>query len=170
MVSLKVLYWDHFFFILYINDLPNNLNLVDSFGYADDFMVIATTHTEKNYATTTIENWCSKNQMRLNTGKCTLVNFKNELEGQIKGKILKIETEQKDLGILVTPTLSWNVNASKRCQKSLSAFYSLKRKLSKNCPITSKLNAYTIYVVPIVVYGSSVLHYSKSNLRAIEKV
>ena len=43
-------------FILYINDLPENLNLVDSFGYADDFKVIATTQTEMNYATTTIEN------------------------------------------------------------------------------------------------------------------
>ena len=32
------------------------------------------------------------------------------------------------------------------------------------------LNAYTRYVVPIVVYGASVTHYSKSNLRAIEKV
>ena len=64
-------------FILYINNLPDNLNLVDSFGYADDFKVIATTQTEMNYATTSIENWCSKNQMRLNTGKCTLVNFKN---------------------------------------------------------------------------------------------
>ena len=75
-------------FILFINDLPENLNLVDSFGYADDFKIIATTQTEMNYATTTIENWCSKNQMRLNTGKCTLVNFKNELEGQINGNIL----------------------------------------------------------------------------------
>ena len=75
----------------------------------------------------------------INTGKCTLVNFKNELEGKINGDILKIETEQKDLGILVTPTLSWNVNASKRCQKSLSAFYSLKRNLSKNCPIAITL-------------------------------
>ena len=62
--------------ILYINDLPDNLNLVDSFGYADDFEDIATTQREMNYATTTIENWCSKNQMHLNTGKCTLVNFK----------------------------------------------------------------------------------------------
>ena len=43
-------------FILYINDLPDNLNLVDSFGYADDFKVIATTQTEMNYATTKIEN------------------------------------------------------------------------------------------------------------------
>ena len=93
------------------------LNLVDSFGYADDFKVIATSQTEMNYSTTTIENWCSKIQMRLNTGKCTLVNFKNELKGQVTENILKIETEQKDLGYLVTPTLSWNVNASKRCQK-----------------------------------------------------
>ena len=30
-------------FILYINDLPVNLNLVDSFGYADDFKVKALT-------------------------------------------------------------------------------------------------------------------------------
>ena len=37
-------------FILYINDLPDNLNLVDSFEYADDFKVIATTQTEMNYA------------------------------------------------------------------------------------------------------------------------
>ena len=81
-------------FILYINDLPDNLNLVDSFGYADDFKIIATTQAEMNYATTTIENWCSKNRMRLNTGKCTLVNFKNELEGQNNVSILKIETEQ----------------------------------------------------------------------------
>ena len=74
--------------------------------------------------------WCSKNQVRLNTGKCTLVNFKNELEVPINGNILKIKTEPKDLGILVTPTLSLNVIASRSCQKSLSAFYSLKRNLS----------------------------------------
>ena len=43
-------------FILHINDLPDNLNLVDSFGYADDFRVIVTTQTEMNYVTTTIEN------------------------------------------------------------------------------------------------------------------
>ena len=56
-------------FIFFINNLLDNLNLIDSFGYADDLKVKATTQTEMNYATTTIENWCSKNQMRLNTGK-----------------------------------------------------------------------------------------------------
>ena len=48
-------------FILYINDLTDNLNLVDCFGYADDFKIIVTTQTEMNCANTTIENWCSKN-------------------------------------------------------------------------------------------------------------
>ena len=108
--------------------------------------------------------------MRLNVGKCFLVSFKNELKGQIDGNILKSETEENYLGIFVTPILSWNVNASKRCHKSLSAFNSLKRNLSKHCPLTSKLNAYSGYVVPMVVYGTSVTHYSKSNLTLIEKV
>ena len=57
--------------------------------------------------------------MRLNVGKCFLVSFKNELKGQIDGNILKSETEENYLGIFVTPILSWNVNASKRCHKSL---------------------------------------------------
>ena len=37
----------------------------------------------------------------------------------------------------------WNLNASKRSHKSLSAFYSLKQNLSKSFPKTSKINACT---------------------------
>ena len=53
----------------------------------------------------------------------------------LNSKFLSLKSEQKDLGIIMAPKLSWKLNADKRCKKAWKAFNFLERSIS---PLASK--------------------------------
>ena len=53
------------------------------------FKIIATGKKKSDKATASIKNWFHSNLMSIRAENCTLVNFKNELEGQIAENIHK---------------------------------------------------------------------------------
>ena len=75
----------------------------------------------------------------------------------------------KDLGILITDTISWTQHAKKRAEKALNALFVLKRNLSK-ANFASRKYAYICYVVPILCYVSAIWKPSKGDLGIIESV
>ena len=92
------------------------------------------------------------------------------MKTDIFGVELPIVKEQKDLGVLVRSDLTWSSNVDLRTSKVPRALYPIKRTVSKNVTLQSKLNAYTGYVVPILVYGSQVSHLTTMCLRKVEKI
>ena len=144
-------------FLIYVNDLPESVKPSTSFGYADDFKVIAKNYEEAIVLGTEIEKWSLKNQMVLNMGKSKALRIKGNTE-PVSSKGVKLGTvnSQKDLGVIMTKNISWNENIKRRTGKAWRAFFNLKRNISCYANLETKLNAYVGYVVPVISYASQV--------------
>ena len=158
------------FFLLFINDLPELLNEVDSFCYADDFKVITRKQTQLDDSTVKIENWLNANKMMPNIKKSTILNLLGEQSATLMKKSLPNVQIQRDLGVMISNNLSWNENSNRRATKAMGAFFQIKRSLSQKCAIITKLNAYTGYVVPILTFASQTWLPNKTNFATVEKV
>ena len=53
-------------FLLFINDLPEMMHEVESYGWADDFKAIARIQNDINKATETTQKWLETNKMKPN--------------------------------------------------------------------------------------------------------
>ena len=159
-------------FLLFINDLPENMNDTDSFGYADDFKAILLNQTSLDSATLKIEKWLHENKMQPNIKKSTLLGIKGDLKASLLNKNLSSVNSQRDLGLglIVSNKLTWNENCSRRTSKAISALLQIKRSLTMKSSVTTMLNAYTGYVVPIVTYASQAWTPSRSNMEQLERV
>ena len=93
--------------------------------------------------------------------------MKGNAKIEVKGTVLEETAEMKDLGLIITGTLSRSENATNRSAKALNALSSVKRNISK---ITTKAMKLKSYVAPIVSYGSSLWKPSKRDLKIIESV
>ena len=76
-------------FLVFINDYPEMMEEVESYGYADDFKAIARNQNDMNKATEAIQKWLETNKMKLNTKKSHILNIK----GSIKAKIGETDLE-----------------------------------------------------------------------------
>ena len=95
------------------------------------------------------------------------------LKGDLKADIFAVELpivkKRKDLGVLVSSHLAWSSNVDLRTSKALRALNQIKSNVTKHVTLQAKLNAYTGYVVPILVYSSQVSHLTTMCLRKVEK-
>ena len=85
------------FFLLFLNDLPELLNEVDSFCYADDFKIITRKQTQMDYSTVKIENWLNANKMMPNIKKLTILNLQGEQSATLMKKLLSNSTRSSSL-------------------------------------------------------------------------
>ena len=135
-------------FLVFINDLPNSMQ--NCYGSADDFKVVVKSQQELNESTATIDYWCATNGMQLNVNKCGILVFSGQMNGKLSNENIALLETQKDLGLVITKSLTWHNNCQQRTNKALKALFSLKRNLSSNCSINVKINAFTGYVMPIL--------------------
>ena len=157
-------------FLLFIKDLPETMNDTDSFGYADDFKAILLNQTSLDTATLKVEKWLHENKMQPNIKKSTLLGIKGDLKASLLNKNLSSVNSQRDLGLIVSNKLTWNKNCSRRTSKAISALFQIKRSLTMKSSGTTRLNAYTGYVVPIVTYASQAWTPSRSKMEQLERV
>ena len=141
-------------FILYINDLPD-CAMSASFGYADAYKIVCNDPLILNIDAKRVWNWCVKNSMAVNVSKTKILSVKGNANVEVNGTVLEETAEMKDLGLIITSTLSWTENATNRSAKALKALCSVKRNISKITSKALKLKSYESYVAPIVSYGSS---------------
>ena len=102
--------------------------------------------------------------------KSTLLGIKGDLKASLLNKNLSSVNSQRDLGLIVSNKLTWNENCSRRTSKAISALLQIKRSLTMKSSVTTRLNAYTGYVVPIVTYASQAWTPSRSNMEKLERV
>ena len=76
---------------------------------------------------------------------------------------------QRDLGLLVSNSLSWTENCTIQSSKSLRALLEIRRNVSAHCNTQLKIHAYTGYVMPIFTFCSQAYHPSLSSLKKLEK-
>ena len=100
-----------------------------------------------------------------------LANQKSrQTQVKFKQQNFTLPEQAKDVGITMASKLNWKPNVENRCSKALKAFYFLKRNTSTSTKLSTKLNAYAGYAVPIVTYATQAWCANKTETKKIERV
>ena len=107
-------------FLIYINDLPECINYASCYLFADDSKVLKSIFTTNDCSQlqmdlTSLEAWCNAWKLRLNQSKSThlRLSFSNRTNSphnchyNIAGAQLQSVRSQRDLGVVISNTLSW---------------------------------------------------------------
>ena len=70
-------------FLIFINDLPNASPHLESYGFADDFKLLALTEIDLRNGARGLENWCYENLMTTNTSKCKLLSLRGSISAEL---------------------------------------------------------------------------------------
>lgn len=159
-------------FIIYINDLPDLCKSVLPLLCADDakFIAINKPKLPVQIDLSRVKRWSDYHGLPLNTGKCNDLALSNSNTQYYfaASPILKTDC-QKDLGILVSKDLKWDLHIKTACSKALGVFFMLKRS-SPTLSLITKLNLYKSMVVPTLIYGSVCWFNNVTNTKCLEKV
>lgn len=172
-------------FAAYINDLPNLLTNICKL-YADDLKIIAKVESEVDTRSLQddidkVASWCDKWLMELNTEKCKVMNVSgNEQLGKERqysllkpnGERISIKqtTEERDLGIIITPDFKFSSQASHAASKANSILGMLKRTfMSRDIELWASL--YRTYIRPHLEFAVSAwCPFLRRDIVALEKV
>lgn len=149
-------------FLLYINDLPQNVPCPMSL-FADDSTAIIQCNNINNYesdinnAIEKIIQWLDNNNLRINLDKTKIMHFhkKNNLSDlniYYNNKNINETDISKFLGLLIDNKLTWKIEIDELCKKISKFSYAL-YKLSQVANIDSVLCAYHGYVMSCLRYG-----------------
>ena len=108
--------------------------------------------------------------MKLNAKKYRLVVIKGEMTATLQIQEVTRSCLQRDLGLLVSNSLSWTENCTTRSKKSLRALHKIRRNVSAHCNTQLKIHAHTGYVMPTLTFRSQPPYPSISSLKKLEKV
>ena len=166
-------------FLLYINDLPEEVNSTVRL-FADDTIMYMTLSSDKD-ATSLQQDldklaaWEEKWKMKFHPDKCSVLPITRKksprsFEYKLHGHILKVEKSTKYLGITIDNKLSWNTHIDNITKKANSSLAFLRRNLQISQQHI-KSNAYTTLVRPQLEYAASVWDpYTKEKVDQLEMV
>ena len=140
------------------------------FGYSDDYKILAKNGITLQFDAHKIWKWCSSNLMSLNLKKCQFLCLKGIAKVTIQCHQLENSIVEKDLGIMISNDLTWTAQTEKHCEKTMKAFFTIKRNIANGPPWTTRKNLYRSYIVPILSYGEALWKPSKTDLKSIESI
>ena len=105
-------------FIIFMNDLPNFV-ISKSFGYAEDYKMVATNSILLQVDAVGIGKWCTRNVMKLIISKFKVLHFKEYTNITLICQPLIHINKAKDFGIVMYQELSCTANAERRCERPL---------------------------------------------------
>lgn len=151
-------------FILYINDLPNALELAKSFLFADDTSVyyshldIKNLEIILNRELANLDVWMKSNKLSVNISKTNYVIFRPRQRKLNINLCLQYDNQTliqkqciKFLGVYIDENLSWKIhinNICKKIAKSVGIIYRSRHLLSP----TTKLCLYYTLIYPYLTY------------------
>ena len=152
-------------FVIYINDLPDNVNS-SIFLFADDTKIVKEiTSIEDSLIIqqdiNELENWSRKWLLRFHPDKChvlTLGKFWNIIHAHpysLDGNQLEHVFLEKDLGVLIDSDINFEEHISKQVKKANSILGVIRRGFEDLCPSTF-YTLYTTFVRPHLEYAQSV--------------
>jgi hypothetical protein len=166
-------------FLLYINDLPENVRSKVRL-FADD-TIIYRTITDKADAQelqkdiNKLAEWEDTWKMKFHPDKCNLLHVTRKKKTEVNaynlhGHTLEKVNSTKYLGLTIDNKLSWNKHIQNICNKGNSTLAFLRRNLQ--IPQEHiKTNAYQTLVRPQLEYGSAIWDpYTKENINMVEMV
>ena len=166
-------------FLLYINDLPQNIQSQVRL-FADDTAVYLTVTSSEDANTLqadldTLQEWERTWDMEFNPSKCQVLHItrsRQPLQSQytLHGQFLESVDSAKYLGVNITQDLNWNHHINEITGKANRTLGFVKRNVKTKNEAVKEL-AYKTLVRPQVEYASSVWNpHTKQNISKIEMV
>lgn len=166
-------------FLLFINDLPNQLDSTVRL-FADDTLLYLAVQSHKDTRTLQddlrkLEDWEKKWQMDFNPSKCHVLRVTRKREPIVydyvlHGKVLENVDASKYLGITLSSDLRWNPHVSNISNKGNQILGFLRRNLKINSPPIKTL-AYKTLVRPVLEYAAEAWDpYTKGDIYTLEMV
>ena len=150
-------------FLLYINDLPENLKSTPRL-FADDCLLYNTITKDKDSADLQkdldeLTKWQDKWQMRFNASKCYVMHMSavkttNPRKYKLCGQTLETVDSHPYLGVHLQNDMKWDTQVSHATSKASRILGLIKRNLY-HCSEQLKTTAYTSLVRPLLEYGST---------------
>jgi hypothetical protein len=149
-------------FLIFINDLPDGVDSITAL-FADDTKVYRPVNTDSDIQQLqvdidTLYGWSTKWQLPFNEGKCKLLHYgRNNPKTQytIGESEISSTVQEKDLGVVFDPTLTFSEHHDKAVAKANSRLGLIKRSFKKLKP-KPFVNLYKTLVRPIVEYCTTV--------------
>ena len=94
----------------FINDLPSCV-MSATFDYADDYKIVGDNPLTLNIDVRRLWRWCEENCMSMNLTKSKVLCIKGSATIALPNYSFETTEVMKDLGILITDTLSWTQHA-----------------------------------------------------------
>lgn len=166
-----------FLFIISINAISKCLssNHVSLYMFADDTKVFSTSLPELQTTTNSVCDWLSAHSLRLAPHKCLLLKIKKSHLSDvdqvfIDNNLVQEKSYVKDLGILVSSNMKWNVHIDYITHTaSVKSFLILKSFRSRN--IWTYIHTFNTYIRPILEYNSPVWNpHLQSQINKLEKI
>jgi hypothetical protein len=168
-----------FLFILYVHDMQKSLRGVQLLKFADDtkLFTVIRDNNDCGILQTNIDelhDWCKRWQMPVNVNKTAVVEFGlaskiNHLY-TLDGGELRVSPNERDLGIIVSSSLSFKQHIQSTVTKALKMYGWMMRNLASRDPDTV-MKVYKCLIRPTIEYGCAVWSPSRSGLVSqVEKV
>ena len=158
-------------FCFFFNNLPNAFQNSYTLLFADDLKIVTTTnnHVIIELEPKRFQRWNKENQMLLAEGKNGFLEFRGSNSNfELNTEILKPAEYMKDLGVFISPDLTWNKHIDEKLKKAVQMLYVVKRNPSLQTNSLAKLCLYKSMLLPIITYASTSLHLSKQSQGKIE--
>jgi hypothetical protein len=163
-------------FLLYINDLPENLNNQTLCGiFADDTKIgrrITTIEDNKQLQSdiNALKKWGDSWGLKFNPSKCKHLKISTNQttenhEYTLNNQTLEQVDDMIDLGITVSSDLKWNKHILNTCKKAEGRLWLVVRTIGFYSPIKAKKAAYIAMIRSILEYCSPVWNPRYKNLQ-----
>ena len=153
-------------FLIYINDLPDQIDFASCYLFADDTKLIKSITCVNDCLLMqtdidSLDSWCGEWKLKLNANKCNLLRMSLSHRQQshqhqycIDGMIITHSNCQRDLGGVVRCDLSWSDHYNIVCSKAYRSLNMIRRTVPSNAPKTLKKQLYISLVKSHLSYCS----------------
>ena len=160
-------------FIIFINDLPEKIENSSCYLFADDSKLRSLlTKLDLQLDTDHFTEWADENGMEYNIGKIKSITFEGKTVSLdpllLKGNIIPTVDSIKDLGIIISNNISWDIHIQNKLVAARKAYQFLKRSVPYTVSSAAKLMYYRLCVQSILLYGSQVWYPSLIYRRKLE--
>jgi len=131
-------------FLVYINDIPSSINFSTAFLFADDAKLLNTLRSNLDTIhlqddVNSIGAWSEEWKVKLNAIKCVHVHFSMQgsdptVNYRVNNTTIQCSSVFKDLGVMITPHMSWSIHISRICSHAYRSLHIIKRNIPQVPP------------------------------------